>query len=399
MARIVLFENIHPSARAVFEAAGYTDIATYGSALPAAELRAALAGADVVGIRSRTHLDAELFEANPNLRVVGCFCIGTNQVDVDAAMKRGVPVFNAPFSNTRSVAELVLGEAILLLRRIPEKNARVHLGHWDKTAAGAFEARGKTLGIVGYGNIGSQISTLAEAIGMRVVYHDVEAKLPLGNARAATSLAELLEQSDVVTLHVPGGKSTENIINAETLALMKKGAILINASRGTVVDIAELHKALTSGHLAGAALDVFPTEPKGASEPLDSPLIGLPNVILTPHIGGSTQESQENIGREVAEKLVRYIQAGTTKTAVNFPELPYLEPAGSTRILHVHRNAPGALGTLDNLLAEQGLNILSQTLQTRGQIGYVITDVDGKVEDAVLHALRSHPITVRCDRI
>ena len=399
MARIVLFENIHPSARAVFEAAGYTDIATYGAALPPSELRAALAGAEVVGIRSRTHLDAELFAANPDVRVVGCFCIGTNQVDVDSAMKRGVPVFNAPFSNTRSVAELVLGEAILLLRRIPEKNARVHDGYWDKTAAGAFEARGKTLGIVGYGNIGSQISTLAEAIGMRVVYHDVEAKLPLGNARAAASLAELLEQSDVVTLHVPGGKSTENIINAETLTLMKRGAILINASRGTVVDIEALHAALTSGHLAGAALDVFPTEPKGAGEPLASPLIGLPNVILTPHIGGSTQESQENIGREVAEKLVRYIQAGTTKTAVNFPELPYLEPAGSTRILHVHRNAPGALGTLDNLLAEQGLNILSQTLQTRGQIGYVITDVDGQVSDTVLSALRSHPITVRCDRI
>ncbi|MFJ1299811.1 phosphoglycerate dehydrogenase [Pseudomonadota bacterium AL_CKDN230030165-1A_HGKHYDSX7] len=399
MARIVLFENIHPSARAVFEAAGYTDIATYGAALPPSELRAALAGAEVVGIRSRTHLDAELFAANPDMRVVGCFCIGTNQVDVDSAMKRGVPVFNAPFSNTRSVAELVLGEAILLLRRIPEKNARVHDGYWDKTAAGAFEARGKTLGIVGYGNIGSQISTLAEAIGMRVVYHDVEAKLPLGNARAAASLAELLEQSDVVTLHVPGGKSTENIINAETLTLMKRGAILINASRGTVVDIEALHGALTSGHLAGAALDVFPTEPKGAGEPLASPLIGLPNVILTPHIGGSTQESQENIGREVAEKLVRYIQAGTTKTAVNFPELPYLEPAGSTRILHVHRNAPGALGTLDNLLAEQGLNILSQTLQTRGQIGYVITDVDGQVSDTVLSALRSHPITVRCDRI
>ncbi|OZI47501.1 D-3-phosphoglycerate dehydrogenase [Bordetella genomosp. 5] len=399
MARIVLFENIHPSARAVFEAAGYTDIATYGAALPPSELRAALAGAEVVGIRSRTHLDAELFAANPDVRVVGCFCIGTNQVDVDSAMKRGVPVFNAPFSNTRSVAELVLGEAILLLRRIPEKNARVHEGYWDKTAAGAFEARGKTLGIVGYGNIGSQISTLAEAIGMRVVYHDVEAKLPLGNARAAASLAELLEQSDVVTLHVPGGKSTENIINAETLTLMKRGAILINASRGTVVDIDALHGALTSGHLAGAALDVFPTEPKGAGEPLASPLIGLPNVILTPHIGGSTQESQENIGREVAEKLVRYIQAGTTKTAVNFPELPYLEPAGSTRILHVHRNAPGALGTLDNLLAEQGLNILSQTLQTRGQIGYVITDVDGQVSDTVLSALRSHPITVRCDRI
>ena len=230
-----------------------------------------------------------------------------------------------------------MGEAILLLRRIPEKNARVHLGHWDKSASGAFETRGKTLGIVGYGNIGSQISTLAEGLGMRVVFHDVEAKLPLGNARAAGSLNELLEQSDVVTLHVPGGKSTENIMNAETIGRMRRGSILINASRGAVVDIDALHQALKSGHLAGAALDVFPTEPKGPDEPLDSPLIGLPNVILTPHIGGSTQESQENIGREVAEKLVRFLQAGTTKGAVNFPELPYLERGEGTRILHVHR--------------------------------------------------------------
>lgn len=397
MAQIVLFENVHPSARAVFEAAGYSDIATYSTALPAAELRAALRGAEVVGIRSRTQLDADVLSEFPDIRVVGCFCIGTNQVDVDSAMKRGIPVFNAPFSNTRSVAELVLGEAILLLRRIPEKNLRVHQGHWDKSASGSFEARGKTLGIVGYGNIGSQISTLAEAIGMRVVFFDVEAKLPLGNARAAATLAELLEQSDVVTLHVPGGKSTENIINAESLALMRKGAILINASRGTVVDIEALNQAVRSGHLAGAALDVFPTEPKGPDEPLASPLIGLPNVILTPHIGGSTQESQENIGREVAEKLVRFMQAGTTKTAVNFPELSYVERTGEARILHVHRNAPGALGTLDNLLAEHGLNILSQTLQTRGQIGFVLTDVDGKVDDTVISALRSHPITVRCD--
>ncbi len=234
---------------------------------------------------------------------------------------------------------------------------------------------------------------------MRVIYHDVEAKLPLGNARPAGTLNELLEQADVVTLHVPGGKSTENIMNAETIGRMRRGAILINASRGTVVDIAALHAALKSGHLAGAALDVFPTEPKSADEPLASPLIGMPNVILTPHIGGSTQESQENIGREVAEKLVRFLQAGTTKGAVNFPELPFLEQAGGTRILHVHRNAPGALGTLDNLMAQHGLNIVSQTLQTRGQIGYVITDVEGQVDDIVMTALRDHPITVRCDRL
>ncbi len=399
MAQIVLFENVHPSAREVFEAAGYSDIATHSTALPPAQLRAALQGAQVVGIRSRTHLDRDVLAECPDLRVIGCFCIGTNQVDLDAAMMRGIPVFNAPFSNTRSVAELVLAEAILLLRRIPEKNTRVHQGHWDKTATGAFEARGKTLGIVGYGNIGSQISTLAEAIGMRVVFFDVEGKLPLGNARAAASLTELLNQSDVVTLHVPGGKSTENIIDAQALAQMRRGAILINASRGTVVDIEALNRSLRDGHLAGAALDVFPAEPKGPDEPLASPLIGLPNVILTPHIGGSTQESQENIGREVAEKLVRYLQAGTTKTAVNFPELAYVEPAGTARILHVHRNAPGALGTLTNTLAEHGLNIVSQTLQTRGQIGYVLTDVDGAVSDSVIEALRQHPTTVRCDRL
>jgi len=397
MTKIVLFENIHPSARDVFTAAGYTDIISHATALSPTDLHEALKGAHVVGIRSRTHMDADALSAATDLRLIGCFCIGTNQVDLNHAMQSGIPVFNAPFSNTRSVAELVLGEAILLLRRIPEKNARVHQGHWDKTATGAFETRGKTLGIIGYGNIGSQISTLAESIGMRVVFHDVEGKLPLGNARAASTLNELLEQADVVTLHVPGGKSTENIINAETLALMKPGAILINASRGAVVDIDALHAALKSGHIAGAALDVFPTEPKGPNEPLDSPLIGLPNVILTPHIGGSTQESQENIGREVAEKLVRFLQAGTTKGAVNFPELPYQEPSGTTRILHVHKNAPGALGKLDNLLAEQGLNILSQSLQTRGPIGYVITDVDGAVSQEVLTTLRSHPITVRCD--
>jgi D-3-phosphoglycerate dehydrogenase len=393
----VLFENIHPSAKEVFSAAGFNDVVTHASALPPDELRAAVRSANVLGIRSRTHLDADVLAEAQDLRVVGCFCIGTNQVDLDNAMLRGVPVFNAPFSNTRSVAELVLGEAILLLRRIPEKNDRVHQGFWDKTADGAFEARGKTLGIIGYGNIGSQVGTLAESAGMRVIFHDVEAKLPLGNARATTSLEKLLSQADVVTLHVPGGKATENIINANALRAMKKGAILINASRGTVVDIDALHAALKSGHLSGAALDVFPVEPKSREEPLASPLVGMRNVILTPHIGGSTQESQENIGREVAEKLSRYLLGGTTKGAVNFPEISFQEQMGSARILHVHRNLPGAMGTLSNLMAEQGLNIVSQQLQTRGQIGYVISDVEGNVDDKVMSVLRTHPITVRCE--
>jgi D-3-phosphoglycerate dehydrogenase len=397
MTRIVLFENIHPSARDVFTVAGLNDVVSHASALPADALREALRGAELVGIRSRTHLDAALLTEARDLRAIGCFCIGTNQVDVDTAMMHGVPVFNAPFSNTRSVAEMVLGEAILLLRRIPEKNDRVHQGFWDKTAEGAFEARGKTLGIIGYGNIGSQVGTLAEAAGMRVIFHDVEAKLPLGNARASSSLTELLANSDVVTLHVPGGKATHNIMDAETIAAMKPGSILINASRGTVVDIPALHAALISKHLSGAAIDVFPTEPKSPNEPLASPLIGMRNVILTPHIGGSTQESQENIGREVAEKLVRFVLSGTTKGAVNFPEIPYQEAAGAARILHVHRNLPGAMGTLSNLMAEHGLNIVSQQLQTRGQIGYVISDVEGKVDDTVMSVLRSHPITVRCD--
>lgn len=399
MTRIVLFENIHPSAVEVFAASGLNDVVAHASALPPDALRQALGSADLVGIRSRTHLDGALLAEFPQIRAIGCFCIGTNQVDLDTAMQRGIPVFNAPFSNTRSVAELVLGETILLLRRIPEKNDRVHQGHWDKSADGAFEARGKTLGIVGYGNIGSQVGTLAEAAGMRVVFHDLEAKLPLGNARAVTSLKKLLSQSDVVTLHVPGGKGTHNIIDAAALANMKPGAILINASRGTVVDIDALHAALKSGHLSGAALDVFPTEPKSVNEPLASPLIGMRNVILTPHIGGSTQESQENIGREVAEKLVRFALSGTTKGAVNFPEVPYQPAEGSARILHVHRNEPGALGTLTSLMASHGLNIISQQLQTRGPVGYVVSDVDGKVDQAVIDALRAHPITVRCDLV
>ncbi|VCU67992.1 D-3-phosphoglycerate dehydrogenase [Pigmentiphaga humi] len=397
MAKIVLLENIHPSAVEVFTAAGFDDITTHAGSLPPDALRDALQGASVVGIRSRTHLDAGIIEGLPDLRVIGCFCIGTNQVDLDSAMAHGMPVFNAPFSNTRSVAELVLAEAILLLRRIPEKNLRVHQGHWDKSASGAFETRGKTLGIIGYGNIGSQVGILAEALGMRVIFHDVETKLPLGNSRAYPDLSALLAEADVVTLHVPGGVSTENIINEATLSQMKRGAILINASRGTVVDIAALRAALDAGLLRGAALDVFPVEPKSVDEPLKSPLIGLPNVILTPHIGGSTMESQENIGKEVAEKLVRYIQGGTTKGAVNFPELPHQDLAGASRILHVHRNEPGALATLNAVFAQRKINIVSQQLQTKGRIGYVLTDIADPADPALVDALRQLPITVRCD--
>lgn len=399
MTRIVLFENIHPSAKEVFAAAGFTDVIEHASALSGPALHDAMQGAQLVGIRSRTQMDAAALASASDLRAVGCFCIGTNQVDLDGALMRGVPVFNAPFSNTRSVAELVLGEAILLLRRIPEKNARVHQGHWDKSAAGAFEARGKTLGIIGYGNIGSQVGTLAEAAGMRVIFYDIEAKLPLGNARPVSSFNQFLQLADVVTLHVPGGKGTANIMNAKAIAAMKPGAILINAARGSVVDIAALHDALVSGHLGGAAIDVFPTEPKNVDEALDSPLRGMNNVLLTPHIGGSTQESQENIGREVAEKLVSFLQNGSTKGSVNFPEVSHREMAGSARILHVHRNVPGALGSLSSIMAEHGLNIVSQQLQTLGQIGYVISDVEGQVDDAVMQALRQHEITVRCDRI
>lgn len=399
MTKIVLFENIHASARDVLASAGYDNIVSHAAALPADALLAELRDAEVVGIRSRTQLTRERLAAAKSLRVVGCFCIGTNQVDLTAAVEQGVPVFNAPFSNTRSVAELVIAEAILLLRRIPEKNAGVHAGRWDKTANGAFEARGKTLGIIGYGNIGGQTGTLAEGLGMRVLFHDAESKLPLGNARQANDLNALLAEADVVTLHVPGGRSTENIINAETIARMKRGAILINASRGTVVDIDALRDGLASGQVGGAAIDVFPVEPRSSDEPLASPLVNMPNVLLTPHIGGSTMEAQEGIGREVAEKLVRFLQSGATKGAVNFPELPWLEQAGSTRVLHVHRNVPGALATLDNLLAERALNILSQSLQTKGDIGYVITDLEGEVTDEALAAVRAHPITVRFDRV
>ncbi len=399
MTEIVLLENIHPLAHDIFKKSGYANITSYPGTLSSEDLKLILKKADVLGIRSRTQISSEIIKNANKLQALGCFCIGTNQVDLEEAMLQGIPIFNAPFSNTRSVAELTLGEAILLLRKIPEKNYQVHQGYWEKSATGAFEIRGKTLGIIGYGNIGSQVSVLSESLGMRVIYYDIENKLPLGNAKPVCSMKELLENSDVVTLHVPGGKTTSNLINQENLLLMKQGAILINASRGDVVDVEALYRLLKNGHMGGAALDVFPCEPKNPGETLSSPLMELPNVILTPHIAGSTEESQQNIGNEVAEKLVRFLKTGATKSAVNFPEIAFSKLSGRTRILHIHLNTPGSLGSLASLLAKSRLNIVSQHLQTKGQIGYAITDVDGFVKDSIFEKLQELPTTIRCKRI
>jgi D-3-phosphoglycerate dehydrogenase len=399
MSQIVLLEKIHPNARQLLAEQGFTDVTELSGALSGAELIAALSDASVVGIRSRTQLDAEVLAALPQLRAIGCFCIGTNQVDLKVAALRGVPVFNAPYSNTRSVAELVIAQAMLLLRRIPEKNAKAHRGIWDKNAQGAYEARNKVFGIIGYGNIGAQVGILAESVGMRVCYFDVESKLPLGNAKPLATMEELLAQSDVVTLHVPGGAATENIITAERLALMRPSAVLINAARGGVVDIAALSAALRQGKLAGAAIDVFPLEPSSEKDEFVSALRGLDNVILTPHIGGSTEEAQENIGREVAEKLARFLSAGTTRSAVNFPEIAHLPKEARSRVLHIHRNEPGVIAHLNGAFADANLNIVAQQLQTRGELGYAITDVDAPIDEKLIERLRQVPATIRCQLV
>lgn len=399
MSKIVLLEKIHASAAEHLVAEGFTNIVQLPTALKPEELKTVLADADAVGIRSATHISADTLKALPRLKTIGCFCIGTNQVDLTAAASLGVPVFNAPFSNTRSVAELVIAQAILLLRRIPEKNARAHRGQWEKSAQGAYEVRNKVLGVIGYGNIGAQVGILSESVGMRVIYFDIESKLPLGNARPAATLEDLLAQSDVITLHVPGGSGTENLMSAERIALMKSNAVLINASRGGVVDIDALNLALREKRLAGAALDVFPVEPKNDKEEFVSPLRDLDNVILTPHIGGSTEEAQENIGREVSEKLARFLKAGTTRRAVNFPELPYLEKEAKSRILHVHRNEPGVIARMNADFAQAGLNIVAQHLQTRGPIGYVITDVDASIPAELLRKLCADPAAIRCELV
>ena len=394
--KILLLEGIHPSAERIFRDAGYQNIETVKTALTGEELKSRLEGVHFLGIRSRTTLTRDIFEAADKLVAVGCYCIGTNQVDLTAATEHGVVVFNAPYSNTRSVAELVLAEAILLLRGIPEKNAKAHRGGWAKTANDSFEIRGKTLGIVGYGSIGSQLSVLAEGLGMRVIFYDVVSKLPLGNASQIPSLEALLGQADIVTLHVPDLPSTRNLIDQERISQMKPKSILINASRGTVVDIDALTKALADSHLLGTAIDVFPVEPKSNNDEFLSPLRGFDNAILTPHIGGSTQEAQENIGVEVAEKLVRYSDNGSTLTSVNFPEVALPPHPNHHRVLHVHENRPGVLSAINTVFAENQINIGSQFLQTSDKIGYVVIDVDADYSDVALEKLSEIEGTIRC---
>ena len=394
--KFLLLEGIHQCAVDALHGAGYTNVELLPRALEGQELLNKIADVHFIGIRSRTQLTAEVLAHANKLASIGCFCIGTNQVDLNAAREKGIAVFNAPYSNTRSVAELVLAEAILLLRGIPARNAAAHRGGWLKTAENSHEARGKTLGIVGYGAIGSQLSVLAESLGMQVIFHDVVNKLPLGNARQAAGLADLLGRADIVSLHVPELPSTQWMMGAAQIAAMKPGAILINASRGTVVEIEPLAQALKDKKLLGAAVDVFPVEPRSNKDEFQSPLRGLDNVIITPHVGGSTQEAQANIGLEVAEKLVRYSDNGTSTTSVNFPEVALPAHPGKHRILHIHRNQPGVLSAINQVFAQLHINIAAQYLQTSDKLGYVVIDLDAASSVQALEKLAQVDGTLRC---
>jgi D-3-phosphoglycerate dehydrogenase len=393
--RVLLLEGIHQSAVDSFNEAGYSSVEYLKTALHADELANKMKDVHIVGIRSRTQLTPEVLKKARKLFAIGCFSIGTNQVNLQAAKQLGIPVFNAPFSNTRSVAELVIAEIIMLMREVPLKNAAAHRGGWLKSARNSFEVRGKNLGIVGYGHIGSQVSILAEALGMNVYYFDIEKKLSLGKAFACTSLNELLKISDLVTLHVPETESTQNLISAGQLATMKKGSLLINASRGTVVDYPALAESLRNGHLAGAAADVFPTEPASNDEKFSSVLQDFDNVILTPHIGGSTLEAQENIGLEVAEKLIRYSDNGSTVGAVNFPQVSLQPNRVKQRFLHIHKNMPGLLKEINDVFTNKGINIASQFLQTDAEIGYVIVDAECNISESIVSELKKIPQTIR----
>lgn len=397
--KVLLLEGVHQSGVQLFERLGYSNIELLSGSLTEAELIEKIQDVHIVGIRSRTQLNERVFAAAEKLIAVGCFCIGTNQVDLDAAKKHGVVVFNAPFSNTRSVAELVLAEAIMLLRGIPAKNASAHRGGWLKSAKNSYEARGKVLGIVGYGHIGSQLSVLAEQLGMQVRYYDIEDKLPMGNAQAASSLNQLLGEADIVTLHVPETEQTRWMMGAEQFQQMKPDSLFINASRGTVVDIDALAEVLKSGHLAGAAIDVFPEEPKGNGETFESPLRGIDNCLLTPHIGGSTVEAQENIGVEVAGKLVRYSDNGSTLSAVNFPEVSLPTHDTARRVLHIHKNQPGMLNAINSILTDYQINVAGQYLQTDDSVGYVVMDIDTDNGNEILERMKAIPGTIRARQL
>jgi D-3-phosphoglycerate dehydrogenase / 2-oxoglutarate reductase len=391
---VLLLEGVHPIAKEIFEQSGWT-VELRKEALEGVELLEALGQAQVVGIRSKTQLTKEVLTASPGLEAIGAFCIGTNQIDLQAATQLSLPVFNAPFSNSRSVVEMVIGEIICLLRQLTAQNARMHAHQWQKTARGAYELRGKILGIVGYGNIGSQLSVLAESLGMTVYYYDLAEKLTLGNAIKCASLEELLQVADIVSLHLDGRPENTNLIEASKLKLMKDGAYLINLSRGSIVDLEALREALLEGKLAGAAVDVFPKEPKNNQEPFDSPLIGLENVILTPHVGGSTQEAQESIARFVPLQILNYLQYGETTLSVNFPRLSPPRETHVARFLHVHKNQPGMLAQINAILAAHGINVEGQELRTNEAIGCVLTDTDKPVVSEVLEKLSNIESTLK----
>ncbi len=376
--RVLLLENVNTTAHQIFNEGGFQIEAVAGS-LKESELVECVKGVHLLGIRSKTRITEKVLAAADSLLSLGCFCIGTNQVDLAYANGRGIPVFNAPFSNTRSVAELVLAEVVALARQLGDRSREVHEGKWRKISVGCFEVRGKTLGIVGYGHIGTQIGVLAESFGMRVIFHDIQTKLPLGNNRATSGLAELLSEADFVTLHVPETRETKGLIGKAEIETMAKGSYLINASRGQVVDLDALAAAIKTGHIAGAAVDVYPEEPEANGEGFTNPLLGLPNVILTPHIGGSTEEAQASIGREVATSLTKFVKAGATSGAVNFPQIEMSQERGTHRVLNVHHNVPGVLRDINRIVSDRQANILRQTLSTDANIGYLMMDLDKEV--------------------
>ncbi len=392
---VLLLEGIHQSSVEYFSELGYTNIEYFKRALDEKELEEKIKNAHIIGIRSRTNLTKEVLHKAKKLFSIGCFSIGTNQVNLKAAKHLGIPVFNAPFSNTRSVAELVIAEIIMLMREVPAKSAAAHRGEWLKLASNSFEVRGKNLGIIGYGHIGSQVSILAEAMGMDVYYYDIEKKLSIGKATVCNTLTDLLKISDVVTLHVPETELTRNMISFSELEIMKKGSVLINLSRGTVVDYIAVAKALREGHLSGVAADVFPEEPASSGERFNSVLQEFENVILTPHIGGNTLEAQENIGMEVAEKLIRYSDNGSTIGAVNFPQIALQPNTDKQRFLHIHKNMPGLLKDINNVFTGRNINITSQFLQTDPEIGYVIIDTESQTDDTIIRDLKKIPHTIR----
>ncbi|MEO7446506.1 MAG: phosphoglycerate dehydrogenase [Ferruginibacter sp.] len=392
---ILFLENISDAATSLFNQEGYTNVKKMAGSLGEQELIKAIKNVHILGIRSKTQVTAKVLEAATRLQAIGCFCIGVNQVNIPEATHAGVAVFNAPYSNTRSVAELVMGASIMLMRKILDKNSAAHAGTWLKDASGSHEVRGKTIGIIGYGNIGSQVSVLAEALGMKVLFYDAETKLPLGNAADSKSLKELLQQSDIVTLHVPETAATKWLINKQTLAQMKKTSVLINYSRGSVVDVKALRDALINGRMGGAAIDVFPDEPEKNGDVFKSPLQGLPNVLLTPHIGGSTQEAQQNIGFDVSTKLFNYLEKGMTNGSHTVPSLALPPHVGAHRILHIHNNVPGVLSEINSTLSKNKINILGQYLKTNDDIGYVVLDVDKNLSKPALALLKNVRETIK----